>query len=138
MWGRGAVLLFRLPGEGAGMDAQDMASVKDGVRRALLDQAQNSTLTTYRDLAETLGLAPPKTIRRVADAIEALMAEDVAAGRPLLATLCVSRARPDLPARGFFVTAAALGVFTGDPEGEEARGFYMKELQRALAFYRQD
>lgn len=120
------------------MDARDdSAPVKDRVRRVLLDQAQKATLTTYHDLAETLGLEPPQTIHRVADAIETLMAEDVAAGRPLLATLCVSRARPDLPARGFFVTAEALGVFAGDPEGEEARDFYMQELQRALAFYRQ-
>jgi hypothetical protein len=50
-------------------------------------------------------LTPPQTIHRITQALEVLMAEDAAAGRPLLAALCISRSQQRLPARGFFVTA---------------------------------
>jgi hypothetical protein len=47
----------------------------------------------------------------------ALMKDDVAANRPMLAALCVSKMRPGIPARGFFLAAKVLGVFSGDPDG---------------------
>lgn len=109
--------------------------LKDRLRLVLVEQARAGEPATYRELADRLGLAPPQTIQRVAQALEILMAEDVMAGRPLLAALCVSRMQQRLPARGFFITAEALGVFTGDPEGLEARRFHEKELQRVLACY---
>jgi hypothetical protein len=58
-----------------------------------------------------------------------------AAGRPMLAALCVSRIRPGIPASGFFLAARVLGVFSGDPTGPEARAFHAIELQRVLSFY---
>jgi hypothetical protein len=33
----------------------------------------------------------------------------------MLAALCVSKMRPGIPARGFFLAVQDLGVFTGDP-----------------------
>ncbi|MGH7120257.1 MAG: hypothetical protein ACREFP_14925 [Acetobacteraceae bacterium] len=115
-----------------------MDALKDRIRRALLDHAQAATTTTYRDLADFLGLAPPQTIHRVTDALELLMAEDAAAGRPLLAALCLSNAQPGVPGRGFFLTAQELGIFDGDPAGPEAASFHAQELARAVAFYRGD
>ena len=109
--------------------------LKDRLRLVLVEQAQAGEPVTYRELADRLGLTPPQTIQRIAQALEILMAEDVTAGRPLLAALCVSRLQQRLPARGFFLKAEALGVFTEDPEGLEARGFHEKELQRTLAYY---
>lgn len=109
--------------------------LKDRLRPVLIDQARTGSLVTYRELADRLGLTPPQTIHRVTQALEALMAEDVGEGRPLLAALCVSRLQQRLPARGFFAAAAALGVFTGDAEGPEARAFHERELQRVLARY---
>jgi hypothetical protein len=67
--------------------------------------------------------------------LEQLMDKDAAAGRPLLAAFAVSKARPGLPARGFFLKAQALGLFSGDPEGREALEFHAQELRRALRFY---
>lgn len=110
--------------------------LKDQLRQLLVDRAQTASPVTYKELADRLGLAPPQTIHRVTEALEVLMVEDAAAGRPLLAALCVSRLQPSLPARGFFVTAKALSAFSGDPEGPEARVFHAIELQRAVAFYR--
>ncbi|PJI40777.1 MAG: hypothetical protein CTR54_17210 [Rhizobium sp.] len=105
------------------------------IRELLIDQAQTGRTITYKELALDLGLTPPQTIHRVTEALEILMAEDVAAGRPLLAALCVSRLSHGLPARGFFATAEMLGLFRGDPAGTEARTFYDQELKRALMFY---
>jgi hypothetical protein len=63
------------------------------------------------------------------------MKEDVVANRPMLAALCVSKMRPGIPARGFFLAANVLGVFSGDPTGPEACAFHADELQRVLSFY---
>lgn len=110
--------------------------LKERLRQALLDQAEAAATITYRDLAGRLDLRPPQTIHRVTQALESLMAEDAAAGRPLLAALCVSRARPDLPAAGFFAAAQRLGLYAGDLDGPEAEAFHARELQRVLEFYR--
>jgi hypothetical protein len=110
-------------------------NLKDSLRQALIDQARTGKPTIYRELAERLGLEPPQTIRRVGDAIEVLMEDDVAAGRPLLAALCVSKTLSGIPSRGFFLKAEALGLFFGDPMGPEAHAFHAGELQRALAYY---
>lgn len=80
---------------------------------------------TYQQAAEALGLSPPRTIQRVALALEALMREDVAAGRPMIAALVVSR-RGDLPRQGFFELAVALGRFPADPARHAAA--YRQEL----------
>jgi len=109
--------------------------LKDRLRLALVEQAKAGSLVTYKELADRLGLVPPQTIHRLTQALEALMAEDVMAGRPLLAALCVSRLQQRLPARGFFATAEALGIFTGDPAGSKAHAFQESELQRVLTYY---
>ncbi len=109
--------------------------LKERLRQALIDQAQTGNPTTYKELADRLGLEPPQTIHRIGEALEMLMADDVAAGRPMLAALCVSKMRPGIPACGFFLKAQVLGVFTGDPTGPEACVFHADELQRVLSFY---
>ena len=99
--------------------------------RTLLEQLPDDAVPiTYQQAAEALGLAPPRTIRRVALALEALMREDVAAGRPLIAALVVSR-RGELPREGFFELAVALGRFPADPTRHEAA--YRQELEGAMA-----
>ncbi|MEQ6916324.1 hypothetical protein [Halomonas aquatica] len=85
---------------------------------------------TYQQAAEALGLSPPGTIQRVALALEALMCEDVAAGRPMIAALVVSR-RGDLPRPGFFELAVSLGRFPAVPAGLDSA--YRQELDRVLA-----
>ena len=85
---------------------------------------------TYQQAAEALGLTPPRTIQRAALALEVLMREDVAAGRPMIAALVVSR-RGDLPRQGFFELAVELGRFPADPALHEAA--YRQELARVMA-----
>src|SRR4051812_34404072 len=107
--------------------------LKEGLRQALMDQARTGQPTTYKELAARLGLEPPQTIHRVGEALEGLMEEDIAAGRPMLAALCVSRMQSGIPGRGFFLKAQVLGVFSGNPTSPEARAFHADELQRVLS-----
>jgi hypothetical protein len=107
----------------------------DHLREELLKQIRTALPVTYEELADRLALSPPRTIHRLAGALEQLMDEDIAAGRPLLAALVVSKARPGLPARGFFLKAQASGLFPGHPAGREAVDFHAREMRRALRFH---
>ncbi|WP_158815719.1 hypothetical protein [Methylocapsa sp. S129] len=109
--------------------------MNEHLRKALTDQAQAGKTISYGDLAQRLGLKPPQTIHRLTQALERLMEEDAAAGRPMLAALCVSKTRPGLPGPGFFLKAQALGVFLGDPGGPDAGAFHADEARRVFSFY---
>ena len=106
------------------------------LRALLAARARDGAPISYREAAERLGLVPPGMIGRIGAALEVLMAQDAAQGRPLLAALCVSRTGSGLPGRGFFDKAAGLGLFSGDPAGPEARAFHARELARVLDTYR--
>ncbi|SHE45804.1 hypothetical protein SAMN02745148_00506 [Modicisalibacter ilicicola DSM 19980] len=86
---------------------------------------------TYQELAEVLALSPPRTIQRVAQALEALMREDAAKDRPFIAALVVSRQGAKLPAQGFFDLAVELGRFPADPSRHAEA--YREEFRRAMA-----
>jgi hypothetical protein len=85
--------------------------LKERLRQALIDQAQTGNPTTYKELADRLGLEPPRTIHCIVETLETIMEDDVAAGRPMLAALCVSKMRPGILACGFFLAAQVLGAF---------------------------
>jgi hypothetical protein len=75
----------------------------------------------------------PQSIHRVTEALERLMEEDAAAGRPFIAALAISKARGGLPGPGFFDCARRLGRFAGDPYGQDARTFHAAELNAVFA-----
>jgi hypothetical protein len=58
------------------------------------------------------------------------MEEDVAAGRPMIAALVISRRGEKVPASGFFEKAVALGRFPPDPAQHSIR--YAEECEQAL------
>jgi hypothetical protein len=97
--------------------------------------ATNRLPITYQEAAKGLLLAPPNTIHHVTEALEKLMVEDAAAGRPFIAALVISRARGGLPAPGFFDCATRLGRFHGDATGPEAWAFHATEFNAAVAFW---
>nr|WP_299244914.1 hypothetical protein [uncultured Halomonas sp.] len=100
--------------------------------RHILETAPRESLPmTYQQLAEALSLRPPRTIQRVAQALETLMREDAAQGRPFIAALVVSRRREGLPAQGFFELAVKLGRFPADPV-QQAEA-YREEFRRVMA-----
>lgn len=86
-----------------------------GLEARLDDLAAQKQITTYGALAADLGLDGPGRIARLTSALETLMEQDTATGRPLRAALVVGRASGGLPARGFFDKAQALGHDTSDP-----------------------
>lgn len=92
--------------------------------------AERGETRTYQQVAAGLGLEPPKTIHRVTQALERLMAEDAAAGRPLLAAVVISRTRQGLPAPGFFARARELGCYDGPESGSEAARWHATERER--------
>ncbi len=89
------------------------------IREILARRNPADPFITYQALASELGLQPTGTIQRVAAALEHTMREDVAAGRPMIATLVISRAG-DMPRRGFFDLAVELGRFPEDPRQHRA------------------
>lgn len=95
--------------------------------RAVLGQT-----LTYLEAAQALQLQPPQTIHQITTALEQLMAEDVAAGRPLIAALVVSKWRDGLPAPGFFDFAAQLGRFDGDASAAKKHAFHAGEFRASV------
>lgn len=120
-----------IPGSGGRWSADGLArQVRDDLRQ--VDPARLPI--TYRSLAEALGLKPPKTIHRVAEALEHLMREDATMDRPFIASLLISKARGGLPAPGFFKCARRLGRYDGAVSGPAARAFHAAELDAAITF----
>ncbi|MGQ0333153.1 hypothetical protein [Halomonas elongata] len=107
-------------------------ALAERVRRVLETLPESALPMTYRQLAATLGLTPPRTIQRVTTALEALMREDVRQARPMIAALVVSqRGGESLPATGFFELAVELGRLPADPARQADA--YHEEFRRALA-----
>lgn len=97
---------------------------------ALLDQArvQRRTLT-YLEVADALAIPAPKRIHKTARLLEVLLKRDVEAGRPIRTALVTSRARPGLPADGFFDRARRLGLYAG---GDQA-AFHARLLEELFS-----
>ena len=102
-------------------------------RRHLENVAKRRIPITYQELAKALQILPRHFIHRVTQALERLMEEDAAGGRPFIAALAISKARGGLPAPGFFDCARRLGRFAGDPAGQDARTFHAAELIAVFA-----
>lgn len=89
------------------------------------------TPLSYGALARDLNVTGPGAIARVTTAVEGLMREDAAAGRPFLAAMCEGKLSGGLPALGFFQLASALGRYAGPATGPEAAAF-VKAQRNAL------
>lgn len=96
--------------------------------RQILQHAGNAI--SYGALARELNVSGPGSIARITTALESMMRDDVAAGRPFLAAMCEGKLSGGLPALGFFQMAAALGRYSGPATGPEALAFVAG--QRAL------
>jgi hypothetical protein len=111
----------------------DRLPTRARVRAFLESVAKRQIPITYQELAKALQILPPRSIHRVTEALERLMEEDAAAGRPFIAALAISKARGGLPAPEFFDCARRLGRFAGDPHGQDAWSFHAAELNAVLA-----
>ncbi len=77
----------------------------------LLALAAAGRTTTYGALSRDLGVR----IGEVTAGLENLMEQDAQARRPLRAALCKGKLSQGLPAQGFFLKCAELGIDVGDP-----------------------
>jgi len=102
------------------------------LRLALRDCAAAGETVTYQELARRTGFPGPHSIHRLTLLLEAMVREDHAAGRPLLAALAVSRTS-GIPGRGFFQLLSELGRYAGPDHGAEAADQHVRELETALA-----
>lgn len=96
---------------------------------ALLDQARFQRCTlTYLEVADQLAVPGPNRIQKIAHLLEMLLEQDANAGRPIRAALVTSRARPGLPAEGFFECARRLGLYTGNNDDEAFHSELLADL----------
>jgi len=114
--------------------AADDQNLMATLRQALRDCAAAGETVTYQDLARRTSFPGPHAIHRLTLLLEAMVREDHAAGRPLLAAHAVSRTS-GIPGRGFFQLLAELGRYDGPDQGPEAAAHHARELQAALAFW---
>lgn len=108
------------------------ADLAQAVRATLEVQARSGRTVTYRDLAVMVPVPPPHSIHRLTVALEDLVRQDHAAGRPLIAALAVSRAGDGIPGQGFFQLLAELGRYAGPDRGAPAAEAHARELRAAL------
>lgn len=105
----------------------DNRALQESLRLALLNAGKPQS---YGSLARDLDVSGPGAIARVTMALEALMRDDMAAGRPFVAAMCEGKLSGGMPALGFFQMAVALGRYAGPVDGPEAVTFVLQ--QRAL------
>ena len=86
-------------------------------------------LVTYAELADAAGIAGRHRINRLTAWLEAELEREVGAGAPLLSARVISRARGGIPAPGFFLKCAELGIYDGPPEGPQALAFHLNCLR---------
>lgn len=105
------------------------------LRRVLVAMAREQTTVTYRDLCELADIPGPCRIQRITDLLEQIVQEDLAADRPLLAAVAISRSPTCMPQRGFFQLLQRLGRYDGPDEGPVAAAFHREELELAWAYW---
>ena len=105
------------------------------LRRALTQIAGEGGTITYLALAERIDMPGPHRIHRLTLALEAMVAEDHRAGRPLLAALAIGRGPEQIPGRGFFQLLTQLERYDGPDRGLPAIAVHQAEKQAAWNFW---
>lgn len=113
-------------------------SLQERFEAMLVDVARTRGTLTYRDAAARLELQPPQTIRQLTDLAETLMRRNAARDEPQLASVLVSRVRRGIPAPGYFLLMAELGLYRGDVEGRAAATAHEAELERVYRRWGED
>jgi len=117
-----------IPHDSAGTAADDH-SWQQRARMALAAAAAGDRLVTYAELADAAGITGRHRINRLTSWLEDELEREVAAGATLLTARVISRARGGLPAPGFFLKCAELGLYSGPPDGAEAFAFHLNCLR---------
>ena len=116
------------------MSNQDKADTlwQHRAEMALATALKANRTITYAELANAAKIPNPRRIHKLTKWLENSMREDHEAGKPLRATLVISRNRGGLPAPGFFILCEELGLYHGDVSGENAAQFHQTEITNLL------
>lgn len=95
---------------------------------ALEAAAAADRLITYAELADAAGISGQHRIHRLTVWLEARLEREVGGG-PMLSARVISRSRGGLPAPGFFMKCAELGLYDGPPDGPQAYAFHLNCLR---------
>ena len=109
-----------------------MSNEQDWQQRAemaLAAAAAAERLITYAELADAAGIPGRHRINRLTTWLEARLEAELRDGGPMLSARVISRARGGLPAPGFFIKCAALGIYDGPPDGPQAYAFHLNCLR---------
>ena len=87
---------------------------------ALSAAAAGERLVTYAELADAAGITGKHRVSRLTAWLEAELEREVGAGKRLLG---------GIPAPGFFLKCAELGIYDGPPEGPQALAFHLNCLR---------
>ncbi|MEO1489840.1 MAG: hypothetical protein AAFR88_10465 [Pseudomonadota bacterium] len=109
--------------------------MREALKSLLISAARGGRPLNYVDVANALALQPPHTIHRASLLIEDLMRHQAASDEPQLASFVVSKARPGLPAPGFFELARKLGLYEGRDDEPDAKAFVENERARCAQIY---
>ena len=96
---------------------------------ALAAAAEADRLITYAELADAAGIDGHHRIHRLTLWLESRLETEIRAGDRLLSARVISRSRGGLPAPGFFMKCAELGIYDGPPEGPQAYAFHLNCLR---------
>ena len=91
---------------------------------ALASATSLGRIVTYAEMADAANIPAPQRIHKLTLWLEKTMRQDHAAGQPLRAALVISRNRNGLPAPGFFLLCAELGIYQGAETGADATQFH--------------
>jgi len=106
----------------------DQAEWHGRAEMALESAICSDRLITYAELADAAGVPAPHRIHKLTLWLETLIEQDNANGVRLRAARVISRSRGGLPAPGFFLKCAALGLYDGPPQGPQAHAFHLNLL----------
>jgi hypothetical protein len=119
-----------------GNDPEAWSRAKGEVRATLVERARHRALIIYVDLAANVTGVPLPWAGGSSNLnylLGQIMAEEVAAGRPLLPAVAV-RMEEGSPGKGFYDAAGQLGI----GEGTESIPLWIRELTRVHNFYHRE
>ncbi len=89
------------------------------VENILFLAARERRCIPYAELARQAQIPAPHTIHKLTEYLETLIMQDAEAERPLRASVAISKARQGLPADGFFMCCAELGLMPPDMDRQQ-------------------
>ena len=112
---------------GTGQQDDDGWQQRASMALSAADAAER--VVTYAELADSVGITGKNRINRLTAWLEEELQREVGAGTRLLSARVISRARGGIPAPGFFLKCAELGIYDGPPEGPQALTFHLNCLR---------